>query len=73
MAFFVFLTAAGVSAQKYVFTYQGDGDLASIGCGEIMHACNRGENIVIIFINNAIYGMTRGVNVVVGKNTATYR
>ena len=45
---------------KYVFTYQGDGDLASIGTAEVMHACNRGENIVIIFINNAIYGMTGG-------------
>ena len=45
---------------KYVFTYQGDGDLASIGTAEIMHACNRGENIVVIFINNAIYGMTGG-------------
>ena len=37
--------------EKYVFTYQGDGDLASIGCAEIMHACNRGENIVVVFIN----------------------
>ncbi len=46
--------------EKYVFTYQGDGDLASIGCAEIIHACNRGENIVVIFINNAIYGMTGG-------------
>jgi len=46
--------------EKYVFTYQGDGDLASIGTAEIMHACNRGENIVVIFINNAIYGMTGG-------------
>jgi 2-oxoglutarate ferredoxin oxidoreductase subunit beta len=45
---------------KYVFTYQGDGDLASIGAGEIIHACNRGENITVIFINNAIYGMTGG-------------
>ncbi len=45
---------------KYVFTYQGDGDLASIGTAEVIHACNRGENIVIIFINNAIYGMTGG-------------
>jgi len=43
-----------------VFTYQGDGDLASIGMGEIMHACGRGENITVIFINNAIYGMTGG-------------
>ena len=46
--------------EKYVFTYQGDGDLASIGCAEIIHACNRGENMVVIFINNAIYGMTGG-------------
>ncbi|HPD95956.1 MAG: 2-oxoglutarate oxidoreductase [Bacteroidales bacterium] len=46
--------------EKYVFTYQGDGDLASIGTAEIMHACNRGENITVIFINNAIYGMTGG-------------
>lgn len=46
--------------KKYVFTYQGDGDLASIGTGEIMHACNRGENITVIYINNAIYGMTGG-------------
>ena len=45
---------------KYVFTYQGDGDLASIGCAEIIHACNRGENIVVVFVNNAIYGMTGG-------------
>ncbi|MEY1640019.1 thiamine pyrophosphate-dependent enzyme [Tenuifilum osseticum] len=45
---------------KYVFTYQGDGDLASIGTAEIIHACNRGENIVVIFINNGIYGMTGG-------------
>ncbi len=45
---------------KYVFTYQGDGDLASIGMGEIMHAAVRGENITVIFINNAIYGMTGG-------------
>ncbi len=44
----------------YVFTYQGDGDLASIGASEILHACNRGENITVIFINNAIYGMTGG-------------
>ncbi|WP_022664960.1 thiamine pyrophosphate-dependent enzyme [Desulfospira joergensenii] len=43
-----------------VFTYQGDGDLASIGMGEIMHAANRGEKFTVIFINNAIYGMTGG-------------
>jgi 2-oxoglutarate ferredoxin oxidoreductase subunit beta len=46
--------------EKYVFTYQGDGDLAAIGTGETIHACNRGENIVIIFVNNGIYGMTGG-------------
>jgi 2-oxoglutarate ferredoxin oxidoreductase subunit beta len=43
-----------------VFTYQGDGDLAAIGMGETVHAAARGENIVAIFINNAIYGMTGG-------------
>ncbi len=43
-----------------VFTYQGDGDLASIGMAETIHAANRGEKITIIFINNAIYGMTGG-------------
>lgn len=42
------------------FTYQGDGDLASIGMGEIVHAANRGEKITVIFVNNAIYGMTGG-------------
>ena len=46
--------------EKYVFTYQGDGDFAAIGTAESIHACNRGENIVIIFINNGIYGMTGG-------------
>jgi 2-oxoglutarate/2-oxoacid ferredoxin oxidoreductase subunit beta len=45
---------------KYVFTYQGDGDLAAIGIGETIHTINRGENIAIIFINNAVYGMTSG-------------
>ncbi len=43
-----------------VFTYQGDGDLASIGMGEIVHAANRGEKITVIFVNNAVYGMTGG-------------
>ena len=43
-----------------VFTYQGDGDFASIGLGESISAANRGENITVIFINNAIYGMTGG-------------
>ncbi len=46
--------------EKVVFTYQGDGDLAAIGTAETIHACNRDENIVVIFINNGIYGMTGG-------------
>jgi 2-oxoglutarate/2-oxoacid ferredoxin oxidoreductase subunit beta len=49
-----------VMPNRVVFTYQGDGDLASIGMAEIMHAAGRGENITVIFINNAIYGMTGG-------------
>ena len=55
--------ATGISRlwpEKMVFTYQGDGDLAAIGTAETIHACNRGENIVIIFVNNGIYGMTGG-------------
>ncbi len=46
--------------ENVVFTYQGDGDLAAIGTAETVHAASRGENIVIIFVNNAIYGMTGG-------------
>ncbi len=49
-----------VSPDHLVFTYQGDGDLASIGMAEIMHAANRGELISTVFVNNAIYGMTGG-------------
>ena len=49
-----------LNPKKIVFTYQGDGDLAAIGTAETIHACNRGENIAIIFINNGIYGMTGG-------------
>jgi 2-oxoglutarate ferredoxin oxidoreductase subunit beta len=49
-----------LNPNKMVFTYQGDGDLAAIGTAETIHAANRGENIVIIFVNNAIYGMTGG-------------
>lgn len=49
-----------VHPDKFVFTYQGDGDLASIGTAEIVHAAHRGEKISTIFINNAIYGMTGG-------------
>ena len=57
-----------------VFTYQGDGDLACIGTAETIHALNRGENITIIFINNAIYGMTGGQmapTTLIGQKTAT--
>ena len=59
---------------KVVFTYQGDGDLAAIGTAETIHACNRGEKIVIVFINNGIYGMTGGQmapTTLVGMKTAT--
>lgn len=49
-----------VLPDKVVFTYQGDGDLASIGTNEIIHACVRGENITVIFVNNGVYGMTGG-------------
>ena len=59
---------------RLVFTYQGDGDLACIGACETIHALNRGENIVIIFINNAIYGMTGGQmapTTLMGQKTAT--
>lgn len=56
-------TATGIKRskpEKIVFSYQGDGDLASIGTAEIIHAANRGEKITVIFVNNAIYGMTGG-------------
>jgi len=49
-----------VNPDNVVFTYQGDGDLASIGAAEIVHAATRGEKITTIFVNNAIYGMTGG-------------
>lgn len=59
---------------KMVFTYQGDGDLSAIGTAETIHACNRGENIVVIYVNNAIYGMTGGQmapTTLLGMKTAT--
>ena len=59
---------------RLVFTYQGDGDMACIGTAEPIHALNRGENITIIFINNAIYGMTGGQmapTTLVGQKTST--
>jgi 2-oxoglutarate ferredoxin oxidoreductase subunit beta len=59
---------------RLVFTYQGDGDLACIGTAESIHALNRGENITMIFINNAIYGMTGGQmapTTLIGQKAAT--
>lgn len=49
-----------VRPESFVFSYQGDGDLAAIGTGETVHTVNRGENILMVFINNGIYGMTGG-------------
>ena len=69
--------ATGVKRAKpdtLVFTYQGDGDLASIGTAEVVHAAHRGEKIVTIFVNNAIYGMTGGQmapTTLVGQRTTT--
>ena len=59
---------------KFVFTYQGDGDLASIGSGEVVQAAHRGERISTIFVNNAIYGMTGGQmapTTLIGQKTTT--
>lgn len=59
---------------RFVFTYQGDGDLAAIGTSEIIHAANRGENITVIFINNTTYGMTGGQmapTTMLGQRTST--
>jgi len=59
---------------KLVFSYQGDGDLAAIGTAEIIHCANRGENISVIFVNNAVYGMTSGQmapTTLLGQKTAT--
>lgn len=63
-----------VGPDTMVFTYQGDGDLASIGTAEIVHAAHRGEKIVTIFVNNAIYGMTGGQmapTTLIGQKTTT--
>ncbi len=63
-----------VHPEKMVFTYQGDGDMAAIGTGETIHAAARGENIAVIYINNAIYGMTGGQmapTTLLGMKTAT--
>ena len=63
-----------VRPDNFVFAYQGDGDLASIGTAEIVHAAHRGEKISSIFVNNAIYGMTGGQmapTTLVGQKTTT--
>ncbi len=63
-----------VTPEKIVFTYQGDGDLAAIGTNETIHTANRGENLTVVFINNAIYGMTGGQmapTTLAGQKTAT--
>ena len=63
-----------VKPDKTVFTYQGDGDLASIGMAEIVHAAHRSENVTVIFVNNAIYGMTGGQmapTTLIGQKTTT--
>jgi 2-oxoglutarate ferredoxin oxidoreductase subunit beta len=63
-----------VLPESVVFAYQGDGDLASIGTAEIVHAAARGENITVIFINNAVYGMTGGQmapTTLIGQKTET--
>ena len=69
--------ATGVKRARpdcFVFTYQGDGDLAAIGTNETIHAANRGENLTVIFINNAVYGMTGGQlapTTLLGQKTST--
>ncbi|MUM77607.1 2-oxoglutarate oxidoreductase [Pseudodesulfovibrio sp. F-1] len=69
--------ATGVKRSRpdnFVFTYQGDGDLASIGMAEIMHAANRGEKICVVFVNNTVYGMTGGQmapTTLLGQKTTT--
>ncbi len=63
-----------VRPDKFVITTQGDGDLASIGTAEIIHAAHRGEKITVIFINNAVYGMTGGQmapTTLIGQKTTT--
>ena len=59
---------------KVIFTYQGDGDLAAIGTAETIHGAHRGENITVVFVNNAIYGMTGGQmapTTLIGQKTST--
>src|SRR5579871_1991542 len=66
--------AKRANPESIVLSYQGDGDLAAIGTAEILHAANRGENITVVFVNNAIYGMTGGQmapTTLVGQKTTT--
>ena len=59
---------------RFVFTYQGDGDLAAIGTSEVIHAANRGENLTVVFVNNTTYGMTGGQmapTTMLGQKTTT--
>ena len=63
-----------IRPENIIFTYQGDGDLAAIGTSETIHTANRGENLTVIFINNAVYGMTGGQmapTTLLGQKTAT--
>jgi 2-oxoglutarate ferredoxin oxidoreductase subunit beta len=63
-----------VRPDNIVFTYQGDGDLAAIGTAETIHAANRGENLTVVFVNNAVYGMTGGQmapTTLIAQKTAT--
>ena len=63
-----------VLPEKFVFSYQGDGDLAAIGTAETIHTVNRGENLLMVFINNGIYGMTGGQmapTTLIGQKTST--
>ena len=63
-----------VLPDKFVFSYQGDGDLAAIGTAETIHTVNRGENLLVVFINNGIYGMTGGQmapTTLIGQKTST--
>ncbi len=63
-----------VLRDRVIFTYQGDGDLASIGMSEIVHTANRGENITVVFVNNTVYGMTGGQmapTTLLGQKTTT--
>ena len=69
--------ATGVKRARpddFVFTYQGDGDLAAIGTAEIMHAANRGEHLTVVFVNNMVFGMTGGQmapTTMMGQETTT--